>query len=132
MARKIVEGISEAGISVKLFDITQSDRTEIIREMLDAKGYIIGSSTHGNGMLTTLAGFLEFLKGLKPKHRTAAVFGSYGWSGGAVNSIEKILKETGIEIAQPGLSIKYVPDKDDLARCFEFGRDFVKRIQGQQ
>jgi flavorubredoxin len=131
MARKIAEGIIDSCIEVKVFDITQSDRTEVIKEMLDAKGYIIGSSTHDNDMLPTLAGFLEFLKGLKPKSRIACAFGSYGWAGGAINSIEKILKETGIEVVQPGLSIQYVPDEFEIKRCYEYGRDFAKLIMSK-
>ncbi len=129
MAKSIYEGITEAGVSTKLFDITQSDRTEVIKEMLDAKGFIFGSSTHNNDMLPGIAGFLEFLKGLKPKNRVACVFGSYGWAGGAVREIEDILKETGIELVQPGLSVKYVPDKNDVKRCYEFGRDFVSKVR---
>ncbi|MBI5144181.1 MAG: flavodoxin domain-containing protein, partial [Candidatus Omnitrophica bacterium] len=121
MARKIAEGLSDAGISAKLFDIAESDRTEVIKEMLDAKGYIIGSSTHDNDMLTNIAGFLEFLKGLKPKSRVGCAFGSYGWSGGAVKEIEDILKVTGIQLAQLGLSVKYVPDENEMKRCYEFG-----------
>lgn len=132
MARKIAEGIIDSEITVKLFDINQSDRTEIIKEMLDAKGYIIGSSTHGSDMLTNIAGFLEFLKGLKPKNRIACVFGSYGWAGGAVNSIEEILKETGIEVVQPGISIKYVPDESEIKRCYEYGRKFAKRVESKE
>ena len=130
MSRRITEGITDSGVSVKLFDITQSDRTEIIKEMLDSKGYIIGSSTHNNDMLTTIAGFLHFLKGLKPKNRVAAVFGSYGWAGGAVKSIEDVLKEIGIEIIQPPLSIKYVPEEGEIERCYEFGKNFAKGIKG--
>ena len=129
MARKITEGLIDSGLEVKLFDITQSDRTEVIKEMLDAKGYLIGSSTHNNGMLTSIAGFLEFLKGLKPKNRMASVFGSYGWAGGAVKDIENILKETGIEIVQPGLGIQYIPDEIELKNCVEFGRNFAQRIK---
>ena len=63
MARKMLEGMADAGVSAKLFDISSSDRTEIIKEMLDAKGFLIGSSTHDNDMLPAMAGFLEFLKG---------------------------------------------------------------------
>ena len=132
MARKIAEGIIDSGITVKLFDINQSDHTEVIKEMLDAKGYIIGSSTHGSDMLANIAGFLEFLKGLKPKNRIASVFGSYGWAGGAVNSIEEILKKTGIEVVQPGLSIKYVPDESEIKRCYEYGREFAKRVESKE
>ena len=129
MARIIVEGITETGVGVKLFDVASSDRTEIIKEMLDAKGFIFGSSTHDNDMLPNIAGFLEFLKGLKPKNRAACVFGSYGWAGGAVKEIEDIVKETGIELVQPGLSVKYVPDENDIKRCYEFGRDFAERLK---
>ncbi|MDD5166448.1 MAG: flavodoxin domain-containing protein, partial [Candidatus Omnitrophica bacterium] len=130
MARKIVEGITDAGVSVKLFDINSSDRTEIIKEMLDAKGYLIGSSTHDNDMLPNIAGFLEFLKGLKPKNRIASAFGSYGWAGGAVKEIENVMKETGMEVSWPGVSARFVPDKDELQKCYEYGRGFANLLKG--
>jgi len=128
MARKIAEGIADAGASVKLFDITQSDRTEVMKDILDARGIVVGSSTHDNDMLPTIAGFLGFLKGSKPRNRVACAFGSYGWAGGAVNSIEKEMKEAGIEIAQQAISFKYVPDENEMKRCYEFGREFAKKL----
>lgn len=128
MARSILDGLSDNGLTARLFDISQSDRTEVIGEMLDARGYIIGSSTHDNDMLPSIAAFLEFLKGLKPKNRLAAVFGSYGWSGGAVASIENALKETGIEIVQPSISVKYMPDENETRACYEFGVNFAKEM----
>ena len=130
MARKIAEGISAAGVSVKVFDVALSDRTEIMKEMLDAKGFILGSSTHDNDMLPTISGFLEFLKGLKPKNRIASVFGSYGWAGGAVQEIENVIKEAGIGLAQPGLAVKYVPDENEIKSCYEFGKNFAGIIKG--
>lgn len=128
MARSIAEGLADGGVDVKLFDIAQTDSTEVVKEMLDAKGYIVGSSTHDNGMLNHIAGFLEFLKGLKPKNRISSAFGSYGWTGGAVASIEKVLKEAGIEVAQPSISAKYVPDEDEIKKCYEYGLDFAKKV----
>jgi flavorubredoxin len=128
MARKITEGLIDKGIEVKLFDITQSDRTEVIKEMLGARGFIIGSSTHDNGMLTAIAGFLDFLKGLNPKNRVACVFGSFGWAGGAIKQIENILKEAGIEVTQPGLGVRYRPDQDEIKRCYDFGSEFAAKL----
>jgi len=110
MARKIAEALSDEGVPVEVFDINKADRSFIIKEMLDSKGFLIGSSTHDNDMLPNLAGFLHFIKGLKPKNRIASSFGSFGWAGGATKSIDKVLEETGIEIAQPSLSVKFVPD----------------------
>jgi anaerobic nitric oxide reductase flavorubredoxin len=131
MARRILEGIADSGIEVKLFDIAQSDRTEAIKEILDAKGYIVGSSTHDNDMLPSIAGFLEFLKGLKPKNRIGGAFGSYGWGGGAVKNIEDILKEAGVGIAQPSISAQYVPDKNEIQKCYQYGKDFADKIKGK-
>jgi len=129
LANKICEGLRRAGVSVKLFDIAQSDSTEVIKEMLDARGFLIGSSTHDNGMLPRIGGFLEFLKGLSPKNRIAAVFGSYGWAGGAVGNIEDLLKKAKIEVVLPGYSVQYRPDTEELKRCYEFGREFANKVK---
>jgi anaerobic nitric oxide reductase flavorubredoxin len=129
MARKISDGLIESGVRTKIIDITQADRTEVIKELFQAKGYIIGSSTHDNDMLPTLAGFLEFLKGLKPANRIAAAFGSYGWAGGAVKNIESLLSAAGIKIAQPGIGIQYVPDEAGLKQCYEFGKNFAASVK---
>ncbi len=128
IARSIIEGISDAGVSVKLFDIASSDRTEVISEMLDAKGYLFGSSTHDNDMLPGIAGFLEFVKGLKPKGRLAGLFGSYGWSGGAVASMEKTMKESGIDVVMSPVSFKYMPDAFDLEKCYNYGKEFAGKL----
>lgn len=130
MARRIVEGITSEGVEVKLFNVATSDRTDIITAMLDAKIFLIGSSTHDNGMLPNMAGFLEFLKGLKPKDRAAAAFGSYGWAGGAVRSIEDTIKEAGIELTNPGLSVKYVPDESEMKSCYEYGKVIARKVTG--
>jgi flavorubredoxin len=132
MARKIAESLIDGKIAVKLFDVAVSDRSEIIRQMLDAKGFIFGSSTHDNGMLPAIAGFLQFFKGLKPKNRVAAAFGSYGWAGGAIKEIEDAIKASGAELAQPGLGVKYVPNADELNMCFEFGREFADKVRSSE
>ena len=132
MARKIVEGLSDNGVSAKLYDINKSDSTEVIKEMLDAKGFVIGSSTHDNDMLHNLAGFLYFLKGLKPKGRVGCAFGSYGWAGGAVNAIEEIMKQAGIEVAQPSMSVRYMPDENEAKSSYEYGKNFAKVVLNRE
>jgi flavorubredoxin len=129
MARAIADGLIESGVDTKLFDITASDSTEVASQMLDAKAFIIGSSTHDNDMLPSIAAFLELLKGFKAKNRIAAVFGSYGWAGGAVKEIEEVLKEGGIETVLPPVSVKFVPDEADLKCCRDLGTEMAKKIQ---
>ena len=129
MAKQIAEGIISAGsVDVKIFNISTADKTDVMKEMLDAKGFLIGSSTHGNDMLPNILGFLAFVKDMKPKGRIGGAFGSYGWAGGAVASIEKVLKESGIEVAQAGLGVRFVPDEAEMKKCFEFGKEFAGRV----
>ncbi len=129
MARKIVEAIAAFGVEVKLYDIAQSDRTEIITQMLTAKGFIFGSSTHDNDMLPNIAAFLEIVKGLKPQGRKVSFFGSYGWAGGAIKEMQEMLGGSFLDQALPGVSCKYVPDPQELASCFEFGRRFAESLK---
>ena len=129
MAHKIVEGITDEGVSVELFDAAQSDRSDIIYEMFDAKGYVIGSSNHDSGILPSIGSLLEFLKGLKPRNRNGAAFGSYGWSGLAAKQLETFLKDAGIEQKVPTLAIQYAPDEEGLRRCYEFGREFARAVK---
>jgi len=128
MARRIVSGLIDSGIRVSVYDVAVHDRTEIIGAMLEAQGFICGSSTHDNDMLPVMAGFLDFLKGLKPKNRICSVFGSYGWGGGAAAEMEKVLKEAGIEIVQTSLGCKYMPDEEDISRSYDFGKEFAGKI----
>jgi len=128
MAREIAKGIEDAGVEVSLFDVAQADRTELIKELFESKGYLVGSSTHDNDMLPTIAGVLEFLKGLRPQGKVAGVFGSFGWAGGAVKNIESLLQGAGINLVVPGLGLQYVPDQAGLRQCYNFGKEFIKSL----
>ncbi|MGA2089966.1 MAG: flavodoxin domain-containing protein [Endomicrobiales bacterium] len=129
MARKMLEGVLSEGVETMLFDIAKVDRTDLVNEMLDAKGYLIGSSTHDNDMLPLMAGFLEFFKGLKPKKRSAAVFGSYGWGGGAIANIEKVLEAAGVKIELPSRGVVYAASTEELKACYDFGKAFAVKIK---
>ena len=128
MAKAMIEGISSEGVEASLFRLPFSDRGDIIKELLEAKGLLIGSSTINNSILPTVAPFLEELVGLRPRNKIAAAFGSYGWGGGAVKTIEGRIKEAGMAVVASALAIQWVPDEDEIRRCFEFGKEFAKKV----
>ncbi len=128
MAKALLEGIRSENNEAMLFRLPFSDHSDIIKELLDAKGLLIGSSTFNSGMLPTLASFLRDLNGLKPKGKIAAAFGSYGWGGGATKSIEEVLKQAGMGIAMPALGVNWVPNAEEIKKCFEFGKEFAKKL----
>jgi flavorubredoxin len=128
MARAIVDGISSTNVAAKVYRIPSSDRGDIIGDLLEAKGILVGSSTINNGILPTLAPLLEELKGLKPRGKIAAAFGSYGWAGGSTKVIEESLRQAGMEIASPSISVNWVPNKEEIQKCYEFGKSFAAKI----
>ncbi len=65
---------------------------------------------------------------LRPRNKVAAIFGSYGWGGGAAKEIEDSLRRTDIEIIAPSLTVKWIPDEREIEKCYEFGKDFAKKI----
>lgn len=129
MAHAIVEGIASAGVEVQLFAVPQEDITTIVGALLEAKGLVVGSSTHNRRMLLHIAALMEDLVGLRPVNKIGAAFGAHGWGGGAVPLLEKSLQEAGIQVVQEGLALAWRPSAAEYARAVEFGRAFGEKIK---
>ena len=129
MAEAIVSGICEEGVTAKPIHIRSSHRSEIMTEVMGAKGIIVGSPTINNGLFPTVSDFLTYMKGLKPKNKISAAFGSYGWSGESVKLITQELESMKFDIIDPGMKVQYVPDREDIKACIEFGKKIGKAIR---
>jgi len=129
LAMAILQGLETEGVPARVFRLDRSDITTIASEILDCRGLLVGSSTINNGMLPPVAGFLAYMKGLRPARKKAAVFGSYGWGKGACKAMLGELEATGIEITHPPFEVRYIPSEDDLARAFELGREFAGQLR---
>jgi flavorubredoxin len=103
--------------------------SEAIKEFWKARGCLIGTPTINNVMFPSVAEFLYHLAGLRPKDRIVGGFGSYGWGGGAVKEAYARFQQMGLEAVEPGLQVLYKPSDEDMDRCYEFGRDFAKRLK---
>jgi flavorubredoxin len=100
-------------------------------EVLDAGAVIVGSPTLNNGLFPTVSDLLTYMKGLKPKNKIGAAFGSYGWSGEAVKLINKELEAMKFEVIDPGLKIQYVPDDQGIEASYELGRKIAEALPGE-
>jgi flavorubredoxin len=130
MAEAVNAGIMAEGVSSKPMNLRAWHRSEVMTEVFDAKAVVVGSPTLNNNLFPTVADFICYMKGLKPKNKIGAAFGSYGWSGEAVKLIENELTDMKIELAQPGLKVQFVPEKPVLDACHEFGRKIGRAVNG--
>jgi flavorubredoxin len=128
MARAIGEGLSREGMTVALMPLSGFHRSDVATELLDAGALIIGSPTINGQMYPTVADLMSYIKGLQPKNKIGAVFGSFGWNGLAINLLENLLKDMGIESVEESLRVRYVPDTQSLAECRAFGARIADKL----
>ncbi|MFT5726389.1 MAG: flavorubredoxin [Desulforhopalus sp.] len=128
MAHAVTDGLVEAGVSTNMVNLQVHHRSDVMTQVLGAKAVVLGSSTLNNGLLPRMAGFLMYMRGLKPTNKIGATFGSFGWSGEAVSLMNKALEEMKIDVIEDGLKIKYVPDEEKLEECREMGRRVGKAV----
>lgn len=95
-------------------NISKEDKNEIMTDVFASKAIAVGSPTVGNDMLSSVDNWLHFLKTLKFKGKKAAAFGSYGWSGESVKSIENLLRDAGFKVVDANLRVQWVPEQSDL------------------
>ncbi len=128
MAEEISAGIAAEGVPVRPIHLRKYHRSDVMTEVLDAGAIIMGSPTLNNQLFPTVSDILTYMKGLKPKNKIGAAFGSYGWSGESIGLINKELEEMKFDIIDPGVRIQYVPDEEGKAACFEFGKRIGKAV----
>ena len=130
MAEAIAQGIVDEGVIARPIHIRSSHRSEIMTEVLDAAAVVVGSPTINNQLFPTVSDFLTYMKGLKPKNKIGAAFGSYGWSGESVKLINQELEAMKFDIIDPGVKIQYIPNQDGKNACYELGKKIGKAIKG--
>ncbi len=122
MAEQIVAGLWEVGVKAQPMHARTVHRSDIVTAAFDTKALIVGSPTLNNGIFPTLADVLTYLKGLKPKNKLGATFGSYGWSGEAPKMVHELLTEMDVKMVAEPLRVQFVPEHESLEACREFGR----------
>lgn len=101
---------------VKVYNISKTDKNELMTEVFKSKAIAVGSPTCVNDVLTSVAGWLSFLKTLKFRGKKAAAFGCYGWSGESVKILKEKLGAAGFKVVDPEVKSCWNPDEDDFAK----------------
>lgn len=129
MAETIAESLAEEGIRVKLLNVDDAHRSEVLYEILEAGALIVGSPTLNNHMMPQMADVMTYMKGLKPANLIGAVFGSFGWSGESLKDLEATLAAMKVEIVADTISARHVPDDDVLGKCREMGKTVSAQLK---
>ncbi len=128
IASVLADTVSEHGIEVKVLKLRENHRSDVMAELLEASGIFLGSPTIHRNIFPTVADLVCYMRGLKPGKKTAAAFGSYGWSGEAVEILNEAMKEIGFDVIGQGVKARYTPDESEKSEVKALGEEMVKKI----
>ena len=128
VAQAIARGVTKAGVAVELINCEIATSNEIKEVIEKCDGFIIGSPTLGGHAPTQIQTALGIVLNTASKDKLAGVFGSFGWSGEAIDFLESRLKDTGYKFGFEPIRVKFKPDDVMIQTCKETGIDFAQAL----
>jgi len=129
LAQAIARGITKAGVGVESINCEIADPDEIRAAVEKAEGFIVGSPTLGGHAPTPIQTALGIVLASANKTKLAGVFGSFGWSGEAIDLLEGKLRDAGFKFGFEPIRVKFKPTDVTLKFCEEAGTDFAQALK---
>lgn len=129
MAETVAEGLSGQGCqAVRVHDVSRTHVSYAIRDIWRYKGLILGSPTYDTKVFPPMDSLLSLLETKAIRKRAVGIFGSYGWSGGAVKAMTDFVKNNGLELVEPVVEVQFAAGADELEQCRQLGRNMARHI----
>ncbi len=132
VAQAIAQGLIDSGVTVESINCESATPEDITRAIEDCDGFMMGSPTLGGHAPVQIETALGIVLATASKTKLAGVFGSYGWSGEAIDLIAGKLQDASYPLAFEPLRIRFTPDESTLQQCQETGVNFAKAVRKRQ
>jgi anaerobic nitric oxide reductase flavorubredoxin len=124
----VAQGISRAGVSVEIFDAARTHVSYILPSLWTKMGVMIGAPTYEVALFPPMADVLNMAVRKRIVNKKSAYFGSYGWSGGALKEMRKIIEPLKWDLADT-FEFLGAPSDDDIKKAEEFGSRFAELVK---
>ncbi len=127
----VAQGVSQGGVPVEIFDSARNHVSYILPSLWTKKGVIIGAPTYEVSLFPPMAEVLNMAVRKRIKNKMAAYFGSYGWSGGALKEMQKIIEPLKWNLVD---TFEFIgaPTSGEIKRAEEFGFRFAEAVKSQK
>ncbi len=131
MAQAVAEGAeSVSGVRVSLYDLQATGDLPFVDLIEEADGIAFGSPTINGDAVKPVWDLLSSLTVIKVSDKLGAAFGSYGWSGEAINMIEDRLRGLKLRVPIKGVRARLIPTDEELDRCRDLGKQLAQHLTG--
>ncbi len=128
LERIISETISTEGVEAIPFNLSVTEISQVLKELVDASAVVIGTPTVLGGPHPIVMYATELISSFGVRGKLAAVFGSFGWGGGAAKRIKTRLEQGGFEIIDV-LEIRGPPKSEHFDKAVAVGKAVAKRVR---
>ncbi len=129
LAGKITDGITEnSDAEVQSFDMVTADHDNVLAELIDSDGILLGSPTVNGDALPPVTDLILQMNGVLHGGKVAGSFGSYGWSGEAADMLMGRLNVLRMKTLEPPLKAIFKPSTKELAAAYDYGRRFARKL----
>ena len=136
IADALARGVSRTGVRVTSLNCEFTPADELVATIRSADAILIGSPTLGGHAPTPIVSALGTVLAEGDRSKPVGVFGSFGWSGEALDLLENKLRDGGFSFGFEPIRIKFSPDASTVRTLEEtgtrFGRDLQKEQRKQQ
>ena len=126
MVDYFAEALIERGITVKQFNLSETDIGKLAMALVDAATVVIGSPTVLVGPHPKVVYAACLANALRPKVRFASIIGSYGWGSRMVEQLAGMMPNLKVEILDP-VVVKGVPKEADFKALDRLADEIVNK-----
>jgi flavorubredoxin len=128
LERIITETIAAEGVEAVPYNLTVADVSHVLRDLVDASAVVVGSPTTLGGSHPLASYATELIASFGVRGKTAAVFGSFGWGGGAVKRIKTRLEQGGFHVIDT-LEIRGPPKPEHVEKAIALGKAVAGKVK---
>ena len=128
IADALARGVSRTDIRVTSLNCEFTPSEELVAAIQSADGILIGSPTLGGHAPTPVVSALGTLLAEGDRSKPVGVFGSFGWSGEAVDLLETKLRDGGFSFGFDPIRVKFSPDRSKVKELEEIGTRFARKL----
>jgi len=126
MVEYLTSALVERGVEVAPFNLTVTDTGKFTEALVDAATIVFGTPTVLTGPHPSVVSAAYLVAALRPKLKYAAIIGSYGWGGKAVEAVKSLTASLNLEWLDP-VMVKGLPRDEDYAKLDRLAAEIAAR-----
>jgi flavorubredoxin/flavin reductase (DIM6/NTAB) family NADH-FMN oxidoreductase RutF len=132
IADALAQGVSRTGVRVESINCEFASAEQLLTTIRACDALLIGSPTLGGHAPTPIVSALGTVLAEGDRAKPVGVFGSFGWSGEAIDLLESKLRDGGFSFAFEPIRVKFSPDLATLRTLEETGTSLGRQLETER